>query len=425
MKKLSAILGIILTAVSLYGCGAEKGDQKGQESTPPSTTESTQEESSVPEQQPGLEPGTVFDSVADFNYEEGQSGPWQYYFSGDNGETFDPCTTYDDYAESNVKGWHPWTGSYIGVGLNSDMEGYLELNTDGVSKDWSNQMGVLAFQAPAAGKYVITGKVWNPWSQACDLFTFKKADGTEVLTMDMTQATATFAYITPTDVELAEGDMLYMYCNSTDSSWVSAYIACNMVYEPTDDSVYEVPDVPAPEAGLVPDFEQEAQFNAYKQYDREKADGSNVPWVYASTTDGKTFTEAAEYKETDYDAQEWFTADGTGIGQVGYLEGEYLELNTPGSGAEITALGFKAPEDGTYAFNGYVYNPYGQTCDVFHASLNGEDAAAIETATYTTAPGEYSFEAEMKKGEIIYFYCPSTTEGGWVSAYISVFVNAQ
>ncbi|MCI8462192.1 MAG: hypothetical protein HFG25_04500 [Lachnospiraceae bacterium] len=435
-KQLSLILGAILIAASLTGCGKdEKPQENSQQGTNQSTEQSddsqsgqqTDQESSDPGQEdPGLAQGTSFNSIDDYNFEAPQEGVWQYYFSGDNGETFDKCTTYDDYPDSKVRGWHPWTGSYIGVGFNDDMEGFLELNTDGVSKDWSNQMGVLAFEAPVEGRYVITAKVWNPWSQPCDNFTFKKGDGTEVLSVDMSEIVDNYAYVTPTDVQLAQGELLYIFCNSTEGSWVSAYIDCTMVYDPQDDSVYQVPEVEAREvAGVDPDFGKTAEHNAYQEFNKDTADGSSSPWIYASTMDGSEFTPAAEYRDTDYGANEWFTEGGTGMGQVNYVEGEYLELNTPGNGAEIMALGFRAPAEGTYTFSGYTFNPYSQSCEAFHLSLNGEEKASVDIADYTAKPNEFTVEIAMAEGDVLYFYCPSTTADSWVSAYLSVFVNAQ
>mgnify|MGYP001033104419 CR=1 FL=1 len=425
MKKLLVTLMTAVMVCSLAGCG-KKQDKPAKESTPQPKQESTAspEPTAEPEGEGGPEAGTTFDSVADFNTEEGQNGPWQYYFSGDNGETFDACGSYNEYPDSGIRGWYPWEGSYIGVGFNNSMEGFLELNTDGVSKDWSNQMGVLAFEAPAAGKYVITAKVWNPWGQPCDVFTFKKQDGTVVLSVDMTEIVDNYAYVTPTDVQMEKGEKLYIYCNSTDSSWVSAYIGCTMVYEPVDDSVYTVPEVEEREVkGVEPDFTKEAVYNAYQEFDKENAEGANGVWLYASTTDGADFVPAVEYRDTDYDADEWFSEDGTGIGTVGYLEGEYLEMNTPGSGATMMALGFKAPADGTFTFSGYAFNPYSQSAEKFYAVLNGETVSEFEIAEFTSLPNEYSFDAAMSEGDVLYFYCPSATEGGWVSAYLSVFVN--
>ncbi len=435
-KQLSLILGAVLIAASLTGCGKdEKPQENSQQGTNQSTEQSddsqsgqqTDQESSDPGQEdPGLAQGTSFNSIDDYNFEAPQEGVWQYYFSGDNGETFDKCTTYDDYPDSKVRGWHPWTGSYIGVGFNDDMEGFLELNTDGVSKDWSNQMGVLAFEAPVEGRYVITAKVWNPWSQPCDNFTFKKGDGTEVLSVDMSEIVDNYVYVTPTDVQLAQGELLYIFCNSTEGSWVSAYIDCTMVYDPQDDSVYQVPEVEAREvAGVDPDFGKTAEHNAYQEFNKDTADGSSSPWIYASTMDGSEFTPAAEYRDTDYGANEWFTEGGTGMGQVNYVEGEYLELNTPGNGAEIMALGFRAPAEGTYTFSGYTFNPYSQSCEAFHLSLNGEEKASVDIADYTAKPNEFTVEIAMAEGDVLYFYCPSTTADSWVSAYLSVFVNAQ
>ena len=435
-KRLSLILGAVLIAASLAGCGEDEKPQDSSEqetlqnteqSDDSQTDQQTGQESSDPGQEDSaLAQGTSFNSISDFNYDAAQEGVWQYYFSGDNGETFDKCTTYDDYPDSKVRGWHPWTGSYIGVGLNDDMEGFLELNTDGVSKDWSNQMGVLAFEAPVEGRYVITAKVWNPWSQPCDHFIFKKADGTEVLSVDMSEIVDNYAYVTPTDVQLAKGELLYIFCNSTEGSWVSAYIDCTMVYDPQDDSVYQVPEVAALLIlGWDPAFGNPAVHNAYQEFDKNAADGSNCPWIYASTVDGSEFTLTAEYKDTDYGANEWFTEGGTGMGQVNYVEGEYLELNTPGNGGEVMALGFKAPAEGTYAFSGYTFNPYSQSCEVFHLSLNGEEKATVDIGEYTAKPNEFHVEVTMAEGDVLYFYCPSTTADSWVSAYLSVFVNAQ
>lgn len=425
MKKLLVALMTAVMVCSLAACGKEP-DKPTTGNTPEPTQEATPspEPTTEPEGEGSLEAGTTFDSIADFNTVEGQNGPWQYYFSGDNGETFDACGSYDEYPDAKVRGWHPWEGSYIGVGFNDDMEGFLELNTDGVSKDFSNQMGVLAFEAPAAGKYVITAKVWNPWGQPCDAFTFKKEDGTVALSVDMTEIVDNYAYVTPTDVQMEAGEKLYIYCNSTDSTWVSAYIGCTMVYEPVDDSVYTVPEVEEREKkGVEPDFAKEAAYNAYKEFDKENAEGANGVWLYASTTDGAEFVPAVEYKDTEWDTHQWFSEDGTGVGTNGSMEDEYLEINTPGSGATMMALGFKAPADGGYTFSGYAFNPYNQGADKFYAVLNGEKVSEFEMAEYTSLPNEYSFDVTMSAGDILYFYCPSTTEGGWVSAYLSVFVN--
>lgn len=425
MKKLLVALMTAVMVCSLAACGKEP-DKPDTGNTPEPTQEATPspEPTTEPEDEGSLEAGTTFDSIADFNTVEGQNGPWQYYFSGDNGETFDACGSYDEYPDAKVRGWHPWEGSYIGVGFNDDMEGFLELNTDGVSKDFSNQMGVLAFEAPAAGKYVITAKVWNPWGQPCDAFTFKKEDGTVVLSMDMTEVVDNYAYVTPTDVQMEKGEKLYIYCNSTDSTWVSAYVGCTMVYEPVDDSVYTVPEVEEREKkGVEPDFAKEAAYNAYKEFDKENAEGANGVWLYASTTDGAEFVPAVEYKDTEYDTHQWFSEDGTGVGTNGSMEAEYLEINTPGSGATMMALGFKAPADGTYTFSGYAFNPYSQSAEKFYAVVNQETVSEIEIAEFTALPNEYSFDVTMSEGDVLYFYCPSTTEGGWLSAYLSVFVN--
>lgn len=434
MRKLSVLLASALVAVALVGCGKTPNEEVTPTNTPVPTKEATPDPTKVPE--PTKEPevpavtveaGTQFNAIADFNYEAGQEGVWQYYFSGDNGETYDACGSFDDYG--GVSGWHPWEGSYIGVGFNQDVEGFLELNTDCLSKNFSGQMGVLTFEAPATGKYVITARVWNPWEQPCDLVTFKKDDGTVALTYDMSETIDIYAYVTPTDVQLEAGQKLYIYCNSTGDDWVSAYVDVTMVYEPTDDSVYTVPEVEAPVIiGVEPNFEQEAQHNAYKDFSTESNDGT---WVYASTENGTDFALAPVYEDRDYGAHQWFTEDGSvGVGTVDYFEDgeQYVELNTAGTGTVMSALGFKAPADGTYVLNGYAFNAWNQPTELVHAVLNGTEVATVELVENIKLPNEFSFEVTMKAGETVYFYCPSTVtaeDGGWVSAYISVFANAQ
>ena len=420
MKKLSLALALLLAlTLSLSACGGPSNNNPdpGQAPEPPLNSEPEQGEPD-PAPDSGVAPGTVFDSVSGFNKEAGQEGVWQYFFSGDNGETYDPCDSFDDYG--TVRGWHPWEGSYLGVGINDDVEGFLELDTDGHSTAFSHQMGVLAFEAPADGKYVLTAAVWNPWDQACEAFTFRHSDGTVLYEQDMTELVKVHGYITPTDVELKTGDKIYIYCNAVGSDWVSAYVNATIYYEPTDDSCYEVPEVPVPpeEEVFVPT--SEAAYNAFNQFDATACDGSNVPWVYAVTTDGVEFALAERYEDKDYGAHQWFSGSGTGAGPTDYTGEGWLELNTTAQDGEMTAVGFKAPADGTYTLHGYTHNPYGQPADMVHAVLNGAEISAIAIGE---EPAEFSFAAELKAGETVYFYCNSTAD--WVSASLAVYADAQ
>lgn len=417
MKKFSLILALLLVlSLVLSACGGSDPTPTNTPANSPTPTETSKPEQTDPPA-PEVKPA-VYNSIEGYNTEEGQSGVWQYYFSGDNGETYDPCGGYHDYG--TVRGWHPWEGSYIGVGFNDDVADFIELNTDGHSTNFSNQMGVLAFVAPADGKYVLTAAVWNRWGQNCEKFTFKLND-TVIYEQDMAELEAVYGYITPTDVEMKTGDVIYMFLNSADSSWVSGYINATIYYEPQDDSCYVIPEVPQPEepdAPFVPT--SEAQYNAYGQFDKSAADGSNVPWVYASTTDGVTFTTMAAYEDKDYGAHQWFSAGGTGMGPADYTGEGWLEINTTGADGEMTAIGFKAPAAGTYDISGYTLNPYGQPTGSFHAVLNGEE---IETLDIRGEVSQFIFKVTLEAGEIVYLYCDSTND--WVSASLAVYADAK
>ena len=406
MKKLTLALALLLVFVLPITCLADTTD-----STPP-------------------EPGAVFDSVADFHTEDGQTGVWQYYFSGDNGETFDPCGSYDDYG--TVRGWHPWEGSYTGVGFNNDVPGFLELNTDCHSEDFSGQMGVLAFEAPADGKYVLTAAVWNPWEQNCEKFTFKHSDGTVIYEQDMTELVECYGYITPTDVELKAGDRIYIYCNAAGGEWVSAYVNATIYFEPTDDSCYEIPEITeiptlggssgggssAPNVPLEPSEVEGASYNAYQDFDNTGSQGENGPWVYGTTTDGKEFTPADYYEDKDYGAHQWFSENGTGVGPADYTGKGWLELNFNDGNGEMSYVGFKAPEEDEYTFYGSVYNPYGQGAQHLYAVMNGEKIGTYEVTGEINA---FVLKVKMAVENVVYFF--SDSSGGWVSNSLNLFVG--
>lgn len=414
MKKISLILAIVLTfAMALAACAPAAPND-----TTPSTNPSkpTEPVNSKPEP-------AVYDSMAEFHKENGQEGVWQYYFSGDNGKTLDPCTTYDVY-DGGIEGWHPWEGSYIGVCLNGDKEGWIELNTDCHSENFTGQMGVLVFEAPADGKYVLTAAVWNPWEQNCEKFTFRHSDGTVIYEQDMTELVANYGYITPTDVELKAGDRILMYCNAAGGDWVSAYIQAKIYYEPADDSCYEIPEIPEipDEPEFVPEVEG-AEHSAVEEFDIENADGL---WVYASTFDGKEYTVMSKYDEPDWsgdgvaDAKQWYSENGTGMG-FNLDAANWIEANVTDSmenGGEITALGFKAPEAGTYKLTIFTQNKWSQNGGDVVVSVNGEDVATVGFAEEVTTQ---EVEVTLEAGEIAYIH--GTSNGGWVSTYIAVFVG--
>ncbi len=418
MKKISVILALLLVAaMALTAC---------QPATPNPTNAPT---AAPTEPTSGVKPA-VYSSGKDFDKEKGQEGVWQYYFSGDNGATFDPCKTYDVY-DDGVEGWHPWEGAYTGVALNKDMEGWLELNTDKHSENFNGQMGVLAFAAPADGKYVLTAAVWNRWGADCEKFMFVKNDGTVIYQQDMAELVDLYGYITPTDVQLKKGDIIYMYCNAAGGDWVSAYIDATIYYEPTDDSCYDVPEPtelptepPQPtEPPFIPTVEG-ATHSAAAEFSKESADGL---WVYASTTDGKTFTLATKYDEPDWngdgspDANQWYSAQSTGIGFNFDVGTDWIEANVTNSlenFGEIAALGFKAPEAGTYKLTIFTLNKWEQNGGDVIVSLNGEQ---IDTVEFNTTATMKEVEVTLDAGEIVYIH--GTSNGEWVSTYIAVFVS--
>lgn len=424
MKKLALILALLLTfAMVLAACDTQPLPTDPTGSSQPSQTDPKPSET---DPKPSVEPGTVFNCIDNFNFEEGQNGVWQYYFSGDSGATYDPCGGYHDYG-GGIEGWHPWEGSYIGVGFNADVEGFLELNTDCYSTDYSGQMGVLCFEAPADGKYVLTAAVWNPWEQYCQKFTFKHSDGTILYEQDMTDLVAIYGYITPTDVQLKAGDRIYMYLNAAGSEWVSGYINATIYYEPTDDSCYEVPEVEIPEDEPPFDPTKDAQYSAYAQFDQTDANGTNVPWVYGWTADGVTFNAPSYFDAPNWDddaepdAYQWYSDNYTGVG-INVDCNNWLEINTPGQGSEMCFVGFKAPAAGTYVLSGWTINMWGQDAEGFRVVLNGEEVATLEFLEEAT---EFNVEVTLAEGEVVYIHPVASYEGGWVSGYIALYADQK
>lgn len=433
MKKVSLLLAALMLLAVVFGCTTSVASATTNEPVPatvaeaPKQEEPKQEEPAAPEQEPAAEPEpakepAVYNSVEGFHDDTATEGVWQYYFSIDDGASVtDPCEDYTDYG--TYGGWHPWEGSYVGVGFNHDVEGYLEFNTDMKG----GLMGVLVFEAPADGKYVVTAQVWNPWGQHLDNFTVK-TDASVLTEQPMDELVDIYGYITPTDVELKAGEKLYFMCNSKDESWASAYSIVTVYYEPQDDSVYVVPEVAVPEKevlGVDPDFDQDAKWSAFRDFDREAADGSNVPWVYATTVAWGEFTPMAVCIDRDWGATEWYLdADnyvGVGISSDPAYQGNLLEINTEDYGMTVACIGFKAPAAGNYAFNGYVQNVWGQALSMLRVYKGSEYYKDFAAKDYKEKPNEFAFTAALEEGEIVWFFVDS--EGGWTSAGLAIYVN--
>lgn len=202
---------------------------------------------------------------------------------------------------------------------------------------------------------------------AADLFTVAKNDGTVVTTEDISQYNEVNGYLTPTEVELKKGDILYFYCFST-ADWVSSYSDITVYLNNTDPSILVKPEVviPEKEEEFVPNVEG-ASHSATAEFSGENADGL---WVYASTTDGVEYTVADHFDTPDWngdnqpDAEQWYSANSTGLGFNYDVGKDWLEVNVTESaenGGEIMALGFKAPEAGTYTLTVFTQNKWART----------------------------------------------------------------
>ena len=410
MKKFLAMFLALAMVLTLAACAGTPS-----ETQPTETTQATQPTEEA-------KPTGTWNSIDEMRTEEDANSVWQYYFYDPTDSSFNEMMKYIDHSSEGVNcaGWYPWDGSWVGADLNADQPGYMELNCEG--KD--GMAAVLGFVAPSDGTYTVTGAVFNPWGQPADVFTVAKNDGTVVTTEDVSQYVDVNGYLTPTEVELKAGEILYFYCFST-SDWVSTYSNITIYLNNTDPSILVKPEVviPEKEEEFVPTVEGAAH-SAAGEFSNESADGL---WVYASTTDGVTYTLADHYEEPDWDgdgnadAAQWYSAAGTGLGFNYSVGTDWIEANVTESaenGGEIMALGFKAPEAGTYTLTVFTQNKWDQGSDKVIVSVNGEDVAEIP---FTADVTQQTVEVTLEAGEIAYIH--GTSNGGWVSTYLAVFVG--
>lgn len=157
-----------------------------------------------------------FDALDQYDTEkaDGSNVPWGYYYSADNGATFELMEIFQTVDWG--KYWYPFEGSYVGVGLNNDAAGYVEMNTSDNNADFS----ALGFIAPADGEYKITGKLVNLWTQTSDKIIIKK--GSEVVAEKPFPAEENGTVELNETITLAKGDVVYFY-GTTTAGWLSTY----------------------------------------------------------------------------------------------------------------------------------------------------------------------------------------------------------
>jgi len=332
-----------------------------------------------------------YNALADLNGESATEGPWVYAITTD-GVTFEPMTAYieqqwDDDPEADAMEWYLSSDDYVGVGINCDVEGLLEINVDE-----SGRAAALGFMAPADGAYSFTVYTKNVWEQASDTFIVSK-NGETLAEVPFT----TFGNAQIVTVELAAGETVYFHGTSYEGEWVSAY--ANVLVN---------------------------QYAADKDFNTETA--TDGIFVYAITADGVTFEPMGAYIEQQWDddpeadAAEWYTSseDYTGVG-FNYDVAGYLELNADNSfenGGRSAALGFKAPAAGTYELTVATLNAWGQNADTVVVSVDGETVGSVE---FLDVPFARTVTVTLEEGQIAYIY--GISGGDWVSFYVNVGVN--
>ncbi len=429
MKKLIAIVLALVMVMALAACTTNPPA-----STPAPTTTGTPAPTTTVTPPPPTDPvdaipaGTSWNAIETYDKEGKEDSVWKYEFFDGNDSSYNPMGGYEERNDGSLCSWYPWEGCWVGLGFNKDVEGYLEMNSDGTA-----MTSILVFVAPADGEYVITGQVWNPWSQPCDKFTVSKVEaakasdikeaGTVVLEQEIAGFEAIYGYLTSTKVELKKGDLLRFKCPSTDGNWVSAYANVTMHYKPTDPSVYETPENPTPPEQPVeptPGVDG-ALYSATGDFSREN---NNGVWVYASTFDGINYTLNNGFDaptgwddDPEEDAAQWYSDGGTGVG-FNFDVADYLEVNVNNGNGEMAALGFKAPAAGTYKLTVFTKNMWGQDSNGVIVHLNGEDIATIP---FVEAQTVQEITVTLAEGDIVYFH--GTSNGEWVSTYMAVFVS--
>lgn len=335
--------------------------------------------------------GALTGARDDLNKTSATEGPWVYAITSD-GVHFSPLAAFierewDDDPEPDAMEWYLNQDDYVGIGINADVDGFLEAN---VSDSFENggSAAALGYKAPADGTYSFTVFTKNVFGQNASKVV-AVLDGTVVAEFPFTS----YGNMKIVDVPMKAGQTVYFH-GVSDGEWVSAYL--NVFVN---------------------------QYSAVGQFNRDSAaDGT---WIYASTADGKTYTPAVRFDEptdwdadSDVDASQWYSENGTGIGFNMDMP-EWMEANVNPGGGETMALGFKAPAAGKYELTIATLNAWGQNAGDVVVCVNGTD---VGTVSFLDVPFGGTVTVELEEGGIVYIH--GTAAGSdWVSCYLQVAVN--
>ena len=338
--------------------------------------------------------GALYDARRDLNEESATDGPWVYAITAD-GETFEPMAEFikrewDNDPEPDATEWYMNNDDYVGVGINADVDVFLEANIE-ESFENGGRAAALGFKAPEAGKYSLTVYTKNVYGQNADTVA-AVLNGERIAEIPF----GSYGNAQIVEVELEADEIVYFF-GISNGDWVSAYM-----------NVYV------------------NAFSAIRDFNTESA--TDGPWVYAITADGENFEAQAEYIEREWDSDpepdacEWYmnADDYVGIG-INADQAIWLEANIDNSfenGGRAAALGFKAPEAGKYELTVCTLNAWGQDGGDVIVILNGEE---VGTVAFTDMPFAQTFTVELEEGEIVYIR--GTSNNDWVSTYLQAAAN--
>ncbi len=166
------------------------------------------------------------------------------------------------------------------------------------------------------------------------------------------------------------------------------------------------------------------KYDALADFDHEKNDASNVPWMYFITSDGTNFEALTSNETRDYEGKEykgWFIAtdDYCGVGKNIDRPTE-LETNQDGEGRS-SAIAFVAPNDGEFKITGTVTNAFGQPASTLKVKKNAEEVLSEAVEQEEGFVVNINKTLSLKAGDRVYFFGTGAT--GWASLYFDIEVE--